>query len=250
MRPMQLMGAGVLAVLSAAAVAAPPPVSADDDRKEMMRQLGITALVPGANGDEKAPDAANIDESKANPYPLLPDPLTLKSGGKVTSAKIWRDKRRPEILEDYAREVYGRVPAGLPPVQWKVVATDREMIGFSTPVIARRVIGHVENPANPAKSVDIRLMEVLPAGAKGRVPVLIMFKYGADAFPEPSQPTTAEYDRINAAFKALLVRQDPSLGPVFEAHQALSFAAAPGFRFPQRDANGDLPPPDQLIAAG
>jgi len=216
----------------------------------MMRQLGITALVPGPSGDESAPNHANIDESKANPYPVLPDPLTLKNGRKISDTKTWFDKRRPEILEDYEREVYGRVPADLPPVQWRVIATDHELVGFSTPVIARKLVGHVENAADPANSVDIRAMEVLPANAKGPVPVLIMFGFGATTWPEPSQPTAAEYDRINDAIKALLIKQDPGLGAVFDAHQAFAFAAPPGFHFPPRDANGDLPPTDQLLAAG
>jgi len=248
----RIMGAGVIALLSAAALAAPAStqVSAEQDRAEMMRLLGITALVPGPSGDESAPNHANIDESKAGPVGPLPDPLTLANGRRVTDAKSWFDKRRPEILEAYEHEVYGRVPADLPAVQWKVAATDRELVGFSTPVIARRLIGHVENPADPAKSVDIRAMEVLPANAKGPVPVLIMFGFGADSWPQPSQPTPAEYDRINAAIKALLIRQDPALAAVFDAHQAFSFAAPPGLRLPQRDPNGDLPPTSQLLAAG
>jgi len=243
---------GAIALLAATALAVPAgaQITAEQDRAEMMRQLGITALVPGPSGDESAPNHANIDEARANPYPVLPDPLTLRNGRKVADAKTWFDKRRPEILEDYAREVYGRVPANLPPVQWKVVATDHELVGFSTPVVAKKLIGHVANPADPAKSVDIRAMEVLPANAKGPVPVLIMFGFGAGAWPEPSQPTPAEYDRINDAMKALLIRQDPGLAPIFEAHQAFAFAVPPGFHFPQRDANGDLPPANQLLAAG
>jgi hypothetical protein len=252
MRTIFRRGAGAIALLAGAALAVPASAqsAAEQDRAEMMRQLGITALVPGPSGDESAPNHANIDEARANPYPVLPDPLTLRNGRKVADAKTWFDKRRPEILEDYAREVYGRVPANLPPVQWKVVATDHELVGFSTPVVAKKLIGHIANPADPAKSVDIRAMEVLPANAKGPVPVLIMFGFGAGAWPEPSQPTPAEYDRINDAMKALLIRQDPGLAPVFAAHQAFAFAVPPGFRFPQRDANGDLPPTNQLLAAG
>ena len=49
----------------------------------MMDLLGITALRPGASGDEKAPDHANYDESQANPFPNLPDPLVMKNGEKV-----------------------------------------------------------------------------------------------------------------------------------------------------------------------
>jgi hypothetical protein len=56
------------------------------------------------------PNAANYDEAKANPYPDLPDPLTLKNRWKVTTADAWWKQRRPEITEDFDREVYGRVP--------------------------------------------------------------------------------------------------------------------------------------------
>jgi len=54
----------------------------------MMDQLGIRALRPGPSGDENAPNHANYDESKANPFPNLPDPLTLNNGKKVTSARM------------------------------------------------------------------------------------------------------------------------------------------------------------------
>src|ERR1700730_7396679 len=83
----------------------------EKDHQQMMDQLHITSLRPGANGnDPKAPNAANYDEAKANPYPDLPDPLILKNGKKVTTAKMWWNKRRAEIVEDFDREIYGRVP--------------------------------------------------------------------------------------------------------------------------------------------
>src|SRR5262245_21227787 len=70
------------------------------DHQQMLGQLKITSLRPGANpNDPKAPNAVNYDEAKANPYPKLPDPLVLKNGKKVTSAKTWWDHRRPEIVE-------------------------------------------------------------------------------------------------------------------------------------------------------
>ncbi len=91
----------------------PPPVqlTAQQDHKRMMELLKIEKLRPGANGNNRqAPGAANYDESKANPYPNLPDPLVLKSGQRVTSAEVWWKERRPEIVEDFDREIYGRVP--------------------------------------------------------------------------------------------------------------------------------------------
>ena len=86
----------------------------------MMEQLGIKALRPGPSGNEAAPNHANYDESLANPYPLLPDPLTLENGSKVTSEETWWKERRPEIVEDFVREVLGRVPRNGPTVGWRI----------------------------------------------------------------------------------------------------------------------------------
>jgi hypothetical protein len=80
----------------------------------MMDQLGIKAVRPGFSGNESDPNHANYDPAKANPSPDLPDPLTTKDGKKVTTPEMWWKQRRPEIVEDYEREVYGRVPKNLP----------------------------------------------------------------------------------------------------------------------------------------
>ena len=90
-----------------------PPVelTAEQDHRRMMDLLGITSIRPGADPrNPQAPNAVNYDEAKAGPHSTLPDPLVLKNGGKVTDAKTWWEKRRPEIVEDFDREVYGRVP--------------------------------------------------------------------------------------------------------------------------------------------
>lgn len=76
----------------------------------MRDQLGIKALRPGSSGSEKAPNAANYDEAKANPFPHLPDALTLNNGEKVTTAKVWSEKRRPEIVEGFERYVDKEMP--------------------------------------------------------------------------------------------------------------------------------------------
>ena len=61
-----------------------PPVTftAEQDHQNMMDQLGIKTLRPGPSGNEKAPNHTNYDELLANPYPNLPDVLTLKNGKK------------------------------------------------------------------------------------------------------------------------------------------------------------------------
>jgi hypothetical protein len=234
-----------------AQTAAPPPVTftAAQDHQNMMDQLGIKALRPGPSGDEKAPNHASYDESLANPFPNLPDLMTLKNGQKVMTAEMWWKERRPEIVEDLEREVYGRLPKSLPKVTWTVTVTDREFVGF-TPVIARQLVGHVDNSAYPQIEVNISMTVVVPANAKGPVPLLMMF--GRTGLPNPTQPPQEEMERINAALKALLAKSDPTLTAIFAAYPGYSplNALAPAFGFGAPRPAGDPPATQQLIADG
>jgi len=213
----------------------------------MMDQLGIKALRPGPSGNEKAPNRANYDESKANPYPDLPDPLKLNNGQPVTTAQIWWDQRRPEIVEGYEKYVYGRIPKDVPSVKWTVTAVDHEMIGFNR-VLAKDLIGEVDNASYPAISVKIHMTVVTPENAAGPVPLLIMF--GRAGFPNPKEPVGQDLDRINAAWKALLIQQDPSLKDVLAKLPAWEPIRSTPFQPPQLNADGDPPNTWQLIAAG
>ena len=149
-----------------------------DDHRHMMEQLDIKTLRPGPSGNESAPNAANYDEALANPYPELPPVLTLKNGRKVGSTEEWWKQRRPEIVEDFEREVYGRIPARVPKVTWSVAETATGTIGGRA-VTGTHVVGHVDNSAYPAIAVDIQLVLVTPAAAPGPAPVMIMFRGGS-----------------------------------------------------------------------
>jgi hypothetical protein len=227
----------------------PPPVTftAQQDAQNMMDQLGIKTLRSGPSGNEKAPNHANYDEAKANPFPNLPDALTLKDGRKVTTAKMWWDERRPEIVDDFEQYVYGRPPNYIPKVSWALIATDQEVIG-GHPVIAKELIGHVDNSSYPWISVNLRMTLVTPANTKAPVPLLMMF--GRSGFPAPNEPSPDQLDRINAAEKALLVQQDPSLREVFAKHPAWEPERPAPFVLPQFNADGGLPSTWELIAAG
>src|SRR5438132_4196674 len=123
----------------------PPPVelTAQEDHQRTLELLKITELRRGANGrDRTAPNAANYDESKANPYPDLPDPLVLKNGKRVTTPEVWWNERRPEIVEDFDREIYGRVPQETPKVKWEVTSTAEGKNG-DVPIITKQLVGHV-----------------------------------------------------------------------------------------------------------
>jgi hypothetical protein len=159
-----------------------------EDHQNMMNQLGIKKLRPGPSGNENAPNHANYDESLANPFPNLPDVLTLKNGKKVTTAKMWWEQRRPEIVEDFEREVLGRVPANVPKVTWEITETSEAKVG-SYPVLGKKLVGHVDNSSFPAINVDIEMILVTPAKAKGPVPVMMMFGFGyLPGTPPPPGP--------------------------------------------------------------
>ncbi len=161
---------------SSPASALPPPVqlTAEQDHQRIMDLLHITSLRPGVDGDPKSPNAANYNESKANPYSNLPDALRLNHGKKVTQPKVWWNKRRPEILEDFDQEIYGRVPENTPKVNWEVLSTSKELNG-DVPVITKRLVGHVDNSSYPLIKVEIRLTLTTPANATGPVPVIMEF---------------------------------------------------------------------------
>jgi hypothetical protein len=180
-----------LAPLHAQTDAPPSPVqlTAQQDRQRLLDLLHIQSLRPGADPrNRSAPNAANYDESKANPYPKLPDPLVLKNGKKVTTAKLWWSKRRAEIVEDFDREIYGRVPRNTPPVNWEVTARSRETNG-DVPIIVKKLIGHVDNSAYPAITVNIEMTLTTPAAARGPVPVIMEFGFGRLSSRGPAPPT-------------------------------------------------------------
>jgi hypothetical protein len=168
-----------LALITSAAIAQGPPAGRGqprpayipegyDDHKHMMDQLGVRALRPGASGN------AQFSEENANPYKdSMPDVLTLKDGTKITRAEQW-PRRRAEILEDFEREIYGRIPASVPKVTWEVTATTPGTSG-TIPIITRTLVGHVDNSAFPEITVNIQASFTVPANATAPVPILLEF---------------------------------------------------------------------------
>ncbi len=70
------------------------------------------------------PTDANYDENLVTQFEL-PDPLVMSDGTAVTSAEQWQTDRRPELLELFRAQVYGRAPAlDSLPIECQVMATD------------------------------------------------------------------------------------------------------------------------------
>ncbi|HEX5481898.1 MAG TPA: acetylxylan esterase, partial [Terriglobia bacterium] len=176
-----LAGSGPSAARPAGAAVKPPVhLTSEQDHQRTMDLLHMKSLRPGADPNHpQAPNAVNYDESKANPYPNLPDPLVLKNGKKVTTATKWWKLRRPQIVRDFNEDVYGRVPKHTPKVSWEATSTKREMNG-NVPVITKQLVGHVDNSSDPAIAVNIHLTLSTPANAAGPVPVIMEFGFSPE----------------------------------------------------------------------
>jgi hypothetical protein len=170
---------------------APVHLTAAQDRERMLALLGLkdSDMRKPPAGDAKAPNATNYDESKANVYTNIPDPLRLKNGQPVTSPEMWFDQRRPEIVADYEREILGRAPAHLPRVTWEVVSTTPQKYG-GVDVITKRLSGHVDNSSYPQISVNIDLVLTTPAKTQGPVPVIMELAFARDFERAVAKPPT------------------------------------------------------------
>ena len=239
-------------LISAASFAQEPVTfTAQQDHQNMLDQLGIKSIRRGFDSDQSSPYAANYDESKANPFPVIPELMTTKSGKKVKTAKQWWEVRRPEIVEDFEREVYGRLPENIPDVTWTVVAEEIENLGMMR-VKAKQLVGHVDNSACPSINVDIKMVVVTPADAKGPVPLLMMF--GPANLPNPVKPNAADMEVINRTLRSIL-SEDPRTADLMKKYPAWQpFEPANPFaafgRMSQRAPGQDPPSNEQLIAAG
>ena len=143
----------------------PVQMTAQEDHRRVMDLLGIRSIPPGPIRI----DRSAYDESLANPYPKLPDPLILKDGRKVTNARMWK-QRREEILVDFESQIYGRTPANTPKVTWEVTNTTT-----NATTVTKQLAGHVDNAAYPAIKVDIQASLTLPVDATKPVAVIVQF---------------------------------------------------------------------------
>ena len=131
----------------------------------MLFSVADIAQVTDQKDDNVAGIPVNYTEAKVGEF-VLPDVLTTFDGEKVTDAKTWKEKRRPEILQYIENEYYGCIPATAPKVTWEVVSTDSEALNGKA--IMKKLAGHMGSPDGPA--IDVTLYT--PKDAKEPVPVM------------------------------------------------------------------------------
>jgi len=162
----------LLVFITAHAAAQPLALTTEEDHRRSLDLLGITSLRQGADGnDPAAPNAANYDESKATPYPSLPDPLLTLGRERVTTPAQWWQVRRPELVELFDREIYGRQPEHVPALTWRVAESHQVTIAGHA-AIQKDLRGTVDNSAYPDIAVELHATLVVPAERSAPAPVI------------------------------------------------------------------------------
>jgi len=112
-------------------------------------------------------EVINYDEDKVPPY-TLPDPLAMLNGSEVKDPQTWRNKRRPEILNLFETQIYGKTPQRLGRMRFEVEKSDPEALkGIATRKEVTVVFS--KDPKGP----KMNLLIYLPNAAKKPVPAFL-----------------------------------------------------------------------------
>jgi hypothetical protein len=116
----------------------------------------------------------NYDESKIGPI-TLPDPLVRANGAKVADARDWTQRRRPEILERFTTQVYGRSPARPRDMKFQLLAEDKAALNGKA---TRKEIRILFTGKKDGPHMDLLLY--IPNAVKGKVPAFLGLNFSGN----------------------------------------------------------------------
>ncbi len=101
----------------------------------------------------------------------LPDPLILADGTPVDSPRVWRERRRPELLEQFAINMYGLTPTASPSIEWEMLDDSRGVLDGTADRL--QVRGHLGGAGGPTMDILV----YLPSGMRDPVPLYVTMSY-------------------------------------------------------------------------
>jgi hypothetical protein len=145
---------------------------------------------PKPSPDVVAGIPVNYDEAKVGTY-SLPDPLRLNNGKPVRDAKTWYSKRRPEIVQMFETEQYGRAPGR--PADESFEMVDKGTTALNGKAIRKQVTIYFDKDKT-GPSID--LLIYLPAAATKPVPMFFSINFGAvqNAVDDPGIKSEKTWD--------------------------------------------------------
>jgi hypothetical protein len=148
----------------------------------------VTTVASLGAGPTTQPEV-NYDESKVGTY-TLPDPLTMLNGEKVKDVKTWMTRRRPEILELFRTNVFGRSPGKPKNMTFKVFDDEAKALGG---IAIRKQVTIYLTGKEDGPSMD--LLMYLPNNAPRPVPVFLLLNFTGNqgVHPDPAIRLTTSW---------------------------------------------------------
>lgn len=128
-----------------------------------------------------------------SPPTALPDPLLLANGTRVTTAAQWRNQRRPELLAQFTREMYGVAPPRSPKMSFLLF--DKGTPALHGKAIRRQITILLNgDPGGP----KFDLLLYLPTASHTRAPAILGLNFWGNhaiardpGVPLPTNPIKA-----------------------------------------------------------
>jgi hypothetical protein len=125
---------------------------------------------------------ANYDESKVPEY-QLPDPLISEAGTPIKTAEQWNAIRRPELLQQFRRHVYGIAPPACP-IRSRVVSDKRVRDGMARRLEVDVFFGQSTD------ALSMRLLIYVPTERSGPVPAFMGLNFTGNHSVDPDPTIT------------------------------------------------------------
>lgn len=139
----------------------------EDHRQTAQLAAHAAVAMPFKVTDLGLRNKATVNDEALVPEYTLPDPLTCLNGSKVRTAKQWMKKRRPELLELFETEMYGKVPGRPADLHFKELYSDPDALG------GKATRKEVEVYFDAAEKYHMTLLVYTPNNVDGPAPAFM-----------------------------------------------------------------------------
>ena len=116
---------------------------------------------------------ANYDESKIPDY-TLPDPLIMLNGDTVENAEMWKEERRPEVLQLFEENVYGKMPGELNISSFEVIEESGKAL--NNQAIRKQVLLKFKRQD---KELEVNILIYLPKNIE-KTPIFLSYNFNGN----------------------------------------------------------------------
>jgi hypothetical protein len=139
----------------------------------------------------------NYDEATIPAY-ILPELLITNDGEKISSVKLWEEKRRPELISMFSTHIYGVTPDEKINVRYRLLSENKNALD------GKACCKQIEFTfSKGTKKVKALLILYLPGGVSGKVPVFVGYNFMGNEtiYPDSTILESVSSNRIEGTQK-------------------------------------------------